>query len=121
MRLLWYIASCYDEMLAKQQKKIDLRNLADQKNKQVPMITKYKGQKVMEQDQTQTKKVYGFNRPTQLDKSPLAKTPTKTTTPAKSAKNVNNNTPVKQKLTEKKKDAVNLSTSSKKWPTTAKK
>jgi len=63
MRLLWYIASCYDEMLSKQRKKVDLRNIMGNKPKQTPVVTKYKGQKVIGEDQTQTKKIFGFNRP----------------------------------------------------------
>jgi hypothetical protein len=111
MRLLWYVANCYDEMSSKQPKRTDLRNILGNKPKPTPMITKYKGQKLLHQDSTLAKKVYGFNRPE--GKSPLSKN-NRNLTPVKDT------TPVKQKMTDKKKDP-DLSTSSKKWPATAKK
>jgi hypothetical protein len=48
-------------MVSKQQKTIDLRNIADNKPKAAALLTRYKGTKVMAQDLIQSKKVYGFN------------------------------------------------------------
>lgn len=97
MRLLWYIASCYDEMLSKQPKKIDLRNMADIKLRQTPIITMYKGQNVVSYDQTQTKKLFGFNN-TNVN-SNIQKKPTKDVTPSKSTKGQATVTPTKSRLT----------------------
>ena len=113
MRLLWYIASSYDEMSSRLPKRLDLRNIIGNKQKATPVVSKYKGQLLVNQDTNTVKKVYGFNHRPE-GKSPIGKA-NKNTTPVKNG----STTPVKQKFTEKKND--DLSTSSKKWPATAKK
>ncbi len=92
--------------------------MADTKLRQTPIITKYKGQKVLNQDSTQTKKIFGFYNKNDT-KSPLKKTPTKNVTPTKSIKGAV--TPTKQRTTDKKSNFNDSTISSKKWPTTAKK
>lgn len=61
LRILWYVANCYDEMMSRQAQTIDLRYLGSIKSKEQPSIIKYKGKKVIAEDSIQTKKVYGFN------------------------------------------------------------
>jgi hypothetical protein len=49
IRLLWFVANCYDEMISKQHKTIDLRSMAGRNSKGAPEVLKYKGTKVIAQ------------------------------------------------------------------------
>jgi len=60
LRILWFVAKCYDEMLRKQKKIVDLRSIGN-KNPTDPIVSRYRGNKMLNQNAIQTKKVYGFN------------------------------------------------------------
>lgn len=135
LRILWFVANCYDELLSKQEKIIDIRSIAN-KQTGTPQVTKYKGNKMLTQDAIQSKKVYGFNLNQKeglnkaladRSKSPIGfgiKTPTnRSRTPIKNVlnKSTTNKTPSKNTGTASKLNISQQQATARKYPMTAKK
>lgn len=117
------MANVYDEMLSKQEKTVDLRNIGTSKPNPVPQVIKYKGKKVLAQETIQTRKIYGFNvKDDKKNENNRSKSPIMTNrTPVKSNLNKStiNRTPTKNTTASK----LNISqqNTGKKYPLTAKK
>lgn len=129
------MANCYDEMLSKQEKTVDLRSIGI-KPMTTPQVSRYKGAKLLGQNTIQSKKVFGFNNEKEGIKnqqanartvSPYgfgASTPTmRNRTPIKNAlnKSTTNKTPTKYAGTASKHNSSYQQTTAKKYPMTAKK
>lgn len=123
LRILWFVANVYDEMLSKQQKTVDLRNIGTGKPHPAPQVIKYKGKKALAQETIQTRKIYGFNvKDDRKNENNRSKSPIMTSrTPVKSNLNKStiNRTPTKNTTASK----LNTSqqNTAKKYPLTAKK